>query len=149
MLLYWMARTMASCAPCPEAWTSSADRQARVQGASTVRCFHEATEGPQRRTGTGEAKHDVFMPECDLVIANPPYTRAGGPGSAENTAWNPIFGSVLSSEDAKTMQRELKRMLTNTPASTYAGLGSAFVTVSLTRSSRPEGDWRLYCPPRH
>ena len=92
--------------------------------------FPEATEAPQRRTGTGEAKHDAFMPECDLVIANPPYTRAGGPGSAENTAWNPIFGSVLSKDDARTMNQALQRMLTKTPASTYAGLGSAFVVLA-------------------
>ena len=95
--------------------------------------FPDATDAPQRRTGTGETKHDVFMPDCDLVIANPPYTRAGGPGSAENTAWNPIFGSVLSEADADAMQRALVRTLKNTPASTYAGLGSAFVALAHER----------------
>ena len=128
MPLYWMPHNVQQ-----RARLGSLDFLRRSAGkgkAHHLPMFPEATEGPQRRTGTGEAKHDVFMPECDLVIANPPYTRAGGPGSAENTAWNPIFGSVLSSEDAKTMQRELKRMLTNTPASIYAGRGSAFVTLA-------------------
>ena len=92
--------------------------------------FPDATQAPQRRTGTGEMKHDVFMPECDLVIANPPYTRAGGPGSAENTAWNPIFGSVLSKDDATRMNDALGRTLKNTPATRYAGLGSAFVALA-------------------
>ena len=95
--------------------------------------FPEATDAPHRRTGTGETKHDVFMPDCDLVIANPPYTRAGGPGSAENTAWNPIFGSVLSEDDAATMNRALERTLKNTPASRYAGLGSAFIVLAHER----------------
>jgi len=128
MPLYWMPHNVQQ-----RARLGSLDFLGRSKGkgkADHLPMFPEATEGPQRRTGTGETKHDVFMPECDLIIANPPYTRAGGPGSAENTAWNPIFGSVLSKKDANTMQRELQRMLTNTPASTYAGLGSAFVTLA-------------------
>ena len=128
MPLYWMPHDVQQ-----RARLGSLDFLMRSVGkgkAHHLPMFPEATEAPQRRTGTGEAKHDVFMPECDLVIANPPYTRVGGPGSAENTAWNPIFGSVLSRKDARTMNVALQRMLKNTPASTYAGLGSAFVTLA-------------------
>ena len=92
--------------------------------------FPDATRDPDRRTGTGERRHDAYMPECDLVIANPPYTRAGGPGSVENTDWNPIFGSVLSKADADRMQQALQQTLQGTSASTYAGLGSAFLTLA-------------------
>ena len=98
--------------------------------------FPDATLDPDRRTGTGERKHDTYMPECDLVIANPPYTRAGGPGSVGNTDWNPIFGSVLSKADAARMQQALQRTLQGTPASTYAGLGSAFLTLADERLKR-------------
>ena len=128
MPLYWMPHDVQQ-----RARLGSLDFLRRSAGkgkAHHLPMFPEATEAPQRRTGTGKTKHDVFMPECDLMIANPPYTRAGGPGSAENTAWNPIFGSVLSAKDAQKMNRALQRMLTNTPASTYAGLGSAFVTLA-------------------
>ena len=128
MPLYWMPHDVQQ-----RARLGSLDFLSTSKGkgkAHHLPMFPEATEGPERRTGRGEAKHDVFMPECDLVIANPPYTRAGGPGSAENTAWNPIFGSVLSKGDAETMNRTLQRTLANTPASMYAGLGSAFVVLA-------------------
>ena len=98
------------------------------------------------RTGTGEAKHDVFMPDCDLVIANPPYTRAGGPGSAESTVWNPIFGSVLVQRGTPlTMNRALQRTLDRTPASLYAGLGSAFVALAKERL-KPGGRFAFVLP---
>ena len=94
--------------------------------------FPDAERDSSRTTGTGEKRHDVNLPSdgCDLIICNPPYTRAGGPGSKENTDWNPLFGSVLSKKDAAKMQNALRRLLTPTPASLYAGLGSAFVVLA-------------------
>ena len=86
---------------------------------------------PIRRSGTGEVDRVVNLPSViDLVIANPPYTRAGGPGGSDNTDWNPIFGSVLSQADTDAMQKALRKLLEGTPASTYAGLGSAFVVLA-------------------
>ena len=128
MPLYWMPHDVKI-----RPRLGSLDFLARSAGkgrAGHLPMFPEATETPVRTTGTGKREHDVFMPDCDLVIANPPYTRAGGPGSRENTAWNPIFGSVLSKKDADTMNRALQRTLKGTPASTYAGLGSAFITLA-------------------
>lgn len=96
--------------------------------------FEDPEHDPRRVSGTGRHLHDAYMPEdCDLVIANPPYTRAGGPGASEHTAWNPIFGSVLSGADARLMQNALKRRLDGTPASLYAGLGSAFMLLASER----------------
>lgn len=91
-------------------------------------------EKPQLRrvTGTGEVDDSSMgMPlRCHLVIANPPYTRAGGPGDERNTRWNPIFGSLLDSRDAEKMKRALRKTLDGTAASLYAGLGSAFVVLA-------------------
>ncbi len=83
-------------------------------------------------SGKGEeAKTDVFFPrDCDLVIANPPYTRAGGPGDEKNTDWNPIFGSLLNKEEQELMKNALNRTLRNTPAGIYSGLGSAFLVLA-------------------
>ena len=84
-----------------------------------------------RRTGKGDEMHAVNLPDSlDLIIANPPYTRAGGPRDDDNTLWNPLFGSVLSKEDAKRMHETLRKMLNGTPASLYAGLGSAFLVLA-------------------
>jgi len=68
--------------------------------------------------------------KCHLVIANPPYTRAGGPGDEKNTVWNPIFGSLLDKRDAEKMKNALRKALDGTAASLYAGLGSAFVVLA-------------------
>lgn len=93
--------------------------------------FVDTDRDPGRVTGTGERVYDAQMPdECDLLIANPPYTRAGGPGASEHTDWNPIFGSVLSKADVRTMQNALQRTLDGTAASLYAGLGSAFIVLA-------------------
>ena len=93
--------------------------------------FPDPEQEAVRVTGTGEQLHDSEMSyECDLIISNPPYTRAGGPGGKDNTSWNPLFGSVLSSKDQRRMNDALRKTLDGTPASLYAGLGSAFVTLA-------------------
>lgn len=99
--------------------------------AQKLPAFVDTERDAGRVTGGGERVFDAFMPEdCDLVIANPPYTRAGGPGTADNSDWNPIFGSALSKDDAAVMQKALRKTLQVTPASLYAGLGSAFVVLA-------------------
>ena len=86
---------------------------------------------PSRTTGTGERTFDVYMPpDPHLMIANPPYTRAGGPGDDAHTSWNPMFGSVLSASDSARMTDTLKHTLQGSPANLYAGLGSAFVVLA-------------------
>ena len=99
--------------------------------AQKLPAFVDTERDAGRVTGEGERVFDAFMPEdCHLVIANPPYTRAGGPGTADNSDWNPIFGSALSKGDAAAMQKALRKTLQVTPASLYAGLGSAFVVLA-------------------
>ena len=108
--------------------------------------FIDKERDPRRVTGTGERAFDVHMPsDSDMIIANPPYTRAGGPGTAANSDWNPIFGSALSRADANTMKATLRRTLVGTPASLYAGLGSAFAVLACERV-RPGGRVALVLP---
>ena len=84
-----------------------------------------------RTTGQGEVTDNVAMPrDCDLIIANPPYTRAGGPGDEANTFWNPIFGSLFDKGDSDKMKSALQKTLAKTPANLYAGLGSGFVVLA-------------------
>ncbi len=84
-----------------------------------------------RTTGQGEVADNVAMPrDCDLIIANPPYTRAGGPGDEANTLWNPIFGSLFDKGDSDKMKAALQKTLAKTPANLYAGLGSGFVVLA-------------------
>ena len=75
------------------------------KNAQSESLFPDPEQEAVRVTGTGEQLHDSEMSyECDLIISNPPYTRAGGPGGKDNTSWNPLFGSVLSSKDQKAYE---------------------------------------------
>ena len=100
--------------------------------AARLGLFYDEKPSIRRVTGTGEVEDSgVGMPpKCHLVIANPPYTRAGGPGDEKNTVWNPIFGSLLDKRDAEKMKNALRKALNGTAASLYAGLGSAFVVLA-------------------
>lgn len=100
--------------------------------AARLGLFEDERASSRRVTGTGEVEdRRVGMPsKCHLVIANPPYTRAGGPGDKKYTEWNPIFGSLLDQRDAEAMKKALRKTLTGTAASLYAGLGSAFVVLA-------------------
>ena len=133
MPLYWMPHDVRG----GKARLGSLDflHEAPSRGAAQfLPLFIEEGRDPGRVTGRGEKAYDAYMPsDCHLVIANPPYTRAGGPGTAENSDWNPIFGSALSVSDANAMKAALRRTLHGTPASLYAGLGSAFVLLACER----------------
>ena len=103
------------------------------KGVQQAYMFQELLPPPERTDGSGGRHGEAQFPSADLFVSNPPYTRAGGPGDAANTDWNPLFGSLLSKGDAEEMKRALKRTLDSTPASTYAGLGSAFVLLAAER----------------
>ena len=100
------------------------------KGVQQAYMFQELLPPPQRTDGSGGHHAEAQFPVADLFVSNPPYTRAGGPGDAANTDWNPLFGSLLSKDDTEEMKQALKQTLAGTPASTYAGLGSAFVLLA-------------------
>lgn len=100
------------------------------KGVQQAYMFQELLPSPERVDGSGETHRQAQFPMADLFISNPPYTRAGGPGDAENTDWNPLFGSLLSRQDAAAMQKALGKTLKGTAGSSYAGLGSAFVVLA-------------------
>lgn len=105
-------------------------KRAPNHNTTTAMELFPAVGAASRVTGAGEERLDLHLPgKVDLFICNPPYTRAGGPGDQDHTAWNPLFGSVLSTSDADTMQQALKKTLNTTIGSLYAGLGSAFVAL--------------------
>ena len=103
------------------------------KGVQQAYMFQELLPPPERTDGSGGRHAEAQFPSADLFVSNPPYTRAGGPGDSAITDWNPLFGSLLSKADTEEMKRALKRTLKGTPASTYAGLGSAFVLLAADR----------------
>ena len=103
------------------------------KGVQQAFMFQELLPPPLRTDGSGRHHAEAQFPAADLFLSNPPYTRAGGPGDGAHTGWNPLFGSLLSKVDTEEMKRALKRTLEGTPASTYAGLGSAFVLLAAER----------------
>lgn len=70
-----------------------------------------------------EEKPIAFIPELDLCVMNPPFTRSVG--------GNLLFGSLPQKEREKA-QKRLKEIVRtkNAPANITAGLGSVFVAVA-------------------
>ena len=130
MPLFWMPHDVKD----GKARMGSLDFLRRSPGKGTAQflaLFPDKNRDPARVTGMGESVFDAYMPSaCDVMIANPPFTRAGGPGTEENTDWNPLFGSVLSKVDQRLMTNVLRGTLASSPASLYAGLGSAFLVLA-------------------
>ena len=77
------------------------------------------------------------LPELDLAIMNPPFTRSVG--------GNLLFGSLPRGERTK-LQRELSRRLRSMQASSTAGLGAAFVAAASPKLRPGEGRLALVLP---
>ena len=77
------------------------------------------------------------LPDLDLAIMNPPFTRSVG--------GNLLFGSLPSGERTK-LQRELSRRLRSMQASSTAGLGAAFVAAASPKLRPGEGRLALVLP---
>jgi hypothetical protein len=88
--------------------------------------------------GTGPIQRDVSIPELDLCVMNPPFTRSVG--------GNLLFGN-LPADERDRMQTKLKRMVKqqNASASITAGLGSVFVALG-DRKIKPGGTLALVLP---
>ena len=105
-------------------------------GASAV-----GIQDARRVTGTGSrgAREGVTvtLPDLDLAIMNPPFTRSVG--------GNLLFGS-LPPTDRRKLQNELSRRLKSRQASATAGLGAAFVATAAPKLRPGEGRLALVLP---
>ncbi len=77
------------------------------------------------------------LPNLDLAIMNPPFTKSGG--------GNLLFGSLPQAE-RRELQRELSRRLRSMQASSTAGLGAAFVAAASPKLRPGEGRLALVLP---
>ena len=89
--------------------------------------------------GTRGAEDGVTatLPNLDLAIMNPPFTRSVG--------GNLLFGSLPTTE-RRQLQRELSRRLKSIQASATAGLGAAFVAAASPKLRPGEGRLALVLP---
>ena len=99
------------------------------------------TSEAERVSGRGsrgaEEGVTATLPELDLAIMNPPFTRSVG--------GNLLFGSLPGRERTR-LQKELSRRLKSRQASATAGLGSAFVSAAAPKLRPGEGRLALVLP---
>ena len=112
-----------------------------VQYALSEDAMGVSTYEAERVSGSGsrgvEEGVTARIPDLDLAIMNPPFTRSVG--------GNLLFGSLQSSERLK-MQKELSRRLKAREASATAGLGAAFVAAASPKLRPGEGRLALVLP---
>ena len=103
----------------------------------------ESAESMSARRVTGSGSRSVAegetakLPELDLAIMNPPFTRSVG--------GNLLFGSLPAAE-RRRLQRELSIRLKSRQASATAGLGAAFVAAASPKLRPGEGRLALVLP---
>ena len=102
-------------------------------GIATLDRARISGRGP-RGASQGET---VTLPDLDLAIMNPPFTRSVG--------GNLLFGS-LPTRERRTLQTELSRRLKSHEASATAGLGAAFVAAASPKLRPGEGRLALVLP---
>jgi hypothetical protein len=99
------------------------------------------TESAARVSGSGRQGavegQTARLPELDLAIMNPPFTRS--------TFGNLLFGSLPDSERGR-VQSELKGRLKGRRANATAGLGPAFVAAASPKLRPGEGRLALVLP---
>ena len=100
-----------------------------------------APQGAERVSGEGpqgvEAGVTAKLPELDLAIMNPPFTRSVG--------GNLLFGS-LPKDERRKLQDELSKRLKSRQATATAGLGAAFVAAAAPKLRPGEGRIALVLP---
>ena len=100
-----------------------------------------ATAEAERVSGSGsrgvEEGVTARLPDLDLAIMNPPFTRSVG--------GNLLFGSLPQSE-RRRLQGELSSRLKARQASATAGLGAAFVAAASPKLRPSEGRLALVLP---
>lgn len=97
-----------------------------------------AAAAPSRVSGKGEIKDRIELPQLDLCVMNPPFTRSVG--------GNLLFGHAPAKERTR-MQTALKKIVADegVPANITAGLGSVFVALGNLRLA-PDGQMALVLP---
>ena len=112
-----------------------------VQFALSLENMGIATSDAERVSGGGalgaEEGVTATLPDLDLAIMNPPFTRSVG--------GNLLFGS-LPAADRRKLQDELSRRLKSRQASATAGLGAAFVAAASPKLRPGEGRLALVLP---
>ena len=102
-------------------------------GIGTLDRARVSGRGP-RGAAQGES---VTLPDLDLAIMNPPFTRS--------VIGNLLFGSLPQGERRK-LQNELSRRLQSKQASATAGLGAPFVAAASPKLRPGEGRLALVLP---
>ena len=117
------------------------EAEAAVQHALSSESTGVATSDAVRVSGAGSrgAAEGVTakLPELDLAIMNPPFTRSVG--------GNLLFGSLPAAE-RRRLQNELSRRLKSRQATATAGLGAAFVAAAAPKLRPGEGRLALVLP---
>ena len=114
------------------------DQQATVQYALSPETLGVEAEVVGQVTGSGtRGVASTTLPDLDLAIMNPPFTRSVG--------GNLLFGNRQPA-DRRRMQDELSRRLRAREASATAGLGAAFVAAAAPRLRPGEGRLALVLP---
>ena len=102
---------------------------------------HIVQPGAERVSGEGpqgvEAGVTATLPQLDLAIMNPPFTRSVG--------GNLLFGS-LPKDERRKLQDELSKRLKSRQATATAGLGAAFVAAAAPKLRPGEGRIALVLP---
>ena len=121
------------------------ESEAAVQFALSAEGMGVATRDAERVSGGGslgvEGGVTAKLPNLDLAIMNPPFTRSVG--------GNLLFGSLPSADRGK-LQKELSRRLNpkqrQRQATATAGLGAAFVAAAAPKLHPGEGRLALVLP---
>ena len=121
------------------------ESEAAVQFALSAEGMGVVTRNAERVSGSGsrgvEEGVTARLPNLDLAIMNPPFTRSVG--------GNLLFGSLPSADRGK-LQKELSRRLNpkqrQRQATATAGLGGAFVAAAAPKLHPGEGRLALVLP---
>ena len=121
-----------------------------LQAEQTIALFHTSDPG-KRTSSSGEETTGQIVAEFpdegfDLVIMNPPFTRATNHEGIHADITNPAFAAFDSTrEDQTEMGRRINRLGKNTCYNGNAGISSAFAALA-HRKLKPGGVLALVLP---
>ncbi len=102
-------------------------------------------EAHEQIGATGSALREVPIPQADLVISNPPYTRRGSDGGKGEALARVMALPEDDDEAKKAVAKRTSELLNGTPANLTAGHGASF-TVLADRLVTPGGRVALVLP---